>query len=132
MLTAVLDTNVIVSALRTSGGNPAKILDMFHAGEICVCYSEDICAEYLGVLSREKFGFPKPLVEALLLEIRTFGVGVAVSASDFPMPDETDRKFYDVARVSGAFLITGNAKHYPGDRFVLSPKEFCDFYAGDW
>ena len=41
-----------------------------------------------------------------------------------PMPDEDDRKFYDVAKSSGAFLITGNIKHFPSESFIVTPADF--------
>jgi hypothetical protein len=40
------------------------------------------------------------------------------------MPDEDDRVFYDSAKLAGAYLITGNAKHYPAQPFVVTPAEF--------
>jgi hypothetical protein len=44
------------------------------------------------------------------------------------MPDETDRKFYDVASACGALLITGNLKHYPSEPFIISPAGFLAGY----
>jgi hypothetical protein len=44
------------------------------------------------------------------------------------MPDETDRKFYDVAQSVNAWLITGNIRHYPPDPFVMLPAEFLRLY----
>jgi len=38
--------------------------------------------------------------------------------------DETDRIFYDTAKQSGSFLVTGNLKHYPQEIFILTPAEF--------
>ena len=47
--------------------------------------------------------------------------------SNTPLPDETDRKFYDLAKEVGAILITGNRKHYPDEEFIMTPSEFVDF-----
>jgi predicted nucleic acid-binding protein len=33
-------------------------------------------------------------------------------------------KFYDVARFSDAFLITGNIRHYPKESTIVTPAEF--------
>ena len=52
MMRVVLDTNVIVSALMSSLGNPAKILTLLFNEEIQIYYSGDILAEYEDVLSR--------------------------------------------------------------------------------
>jgi predicted nucleic acid-binding protein len=40
------------------------------------------------------------------------------------MTDETDRKFFDVAKACEAVLITGNRKHYPQDPLIITPAEF--------
>ena len=50
----VPDTNVLVSALLSKTGNPAKILDKFLKGELSIVYSEDILEEYEDVLHRPK------------------------------------------------------------------------------
>ena len=43
-----------------------------------------------------------------------------------PMPDETDRIFYDTAKASGAILITGNLKHFPSEPFIMKSAEFLE------
>jgi len=35
--------------------------------------------------------------------------------------DESDRVFYEVAKSAGAYLVTGNAKHFPDEPFIISP-----------
>jgi len=40
------------------------------------------------------------------------------------MIDEDDRKFYDTAKSVGAWLISGNLKHYPKEDFIKTPTEF--------
>jgi len=45
MLSVVIDTNVIVSALLSPSGSPAKIIDMVAQQKLRVCYSPDILAE---------------------------------------------------------------------------------------
>ena len=40
------------------------------------------------------------------------------------MLDEDDRVFYDIAKIAGAYLITGNLKHYPSKPFILTPSVF--------
>ena len=62
MIYAVIDTNVIVSALLTH--NPlvatAKVLDFLSEGRIVPVYNEDIIHEYHDVLHRRKFHFKFP------------------------------------------------------------------------
>jgi len=40
------------------------------------------------------------------------------------LSDEDDRCYYDTAKNFGAYLVTGNIKHYPDDPWVLTPAEF--------
>ena len=47
---------------------------------------------------------------------------------DAPFPDESDRKFYEVARFCRAPLVTGNSQHFPKDETVLTVAEFVDRY----
>ena len=43
---------------------------------------------------------------------------------NIPMPDESDRIFYDTDKQSGSILITGNTKHFPDEPFIMTPAEF--------
>ena len=59
MIRAVIDTNVLVSALRTL--NPdSPTIRIYYAilrGEILVLHSPEIIAEYEDVLHRDRFSF---------------------------------------------------------------------------
>jgi hypothetical protein len=68
-------------------------------------------------------------VRALLAAISACGCSLAVAPSGVPFADETDRKFYDIAKAAGAALITGNVRHYPGDPLVTAPAAFLARYA---
>jgi putative PIN family toxin of toxin-antitoxin system len=124
MVKVVLDTNVLVSSLWTPGGNPAKIIARMPLGALVPCYSYAIRKEYLAVLNRPKLRFSGSKTHEILAAIEKYGVSVIVEASSFPMTDETDRKFYDVARNSPAYLIAGNSKHFPPEPFIVSPADF--------
>jgi putative PIN family toxin of toxin-antitoxin system len=121
----VLDTNILVSALLTDG-LPTIIVDWIAEGGIWPCFDDRILAEYWDVLSRPKFGFPPLRVSRLIDAIARAGFGI--EAPPFPdevsMPDESDRKFYDIAKAAGAILITGNTRHYPNEPFILTPAAF--------
>ena len=52
---AVLDTNILVSALINEKGKPRKILGLFYDRKILVYYSDGIIEEYKEVLSRKEF-----------------------------------------------------------------------------
>ncbi|MDR1953300.1 MAG: putative toxin-antitoxin system toxin component, PIN family [Clostridiales Family XIII bacterium] len=51
-LCVVLDTNILVSALLSPLGNPAKVYKMFLTRELDLVFSTDIFAEYRDVLFR--------------------------------------------------------------------------------
>jgi hypothetical protein len=40
------------------------------------------------------------------------------------MPDESDRKFYEIAKHLNIPLVTGNKKHFPINELVISPSEY--------
>ena len=92
----VLDTNVLVSALRTPSGNPAKVYKMFLAEELILVYSEEILAEYEDVLHRPRLQISTEDADTVLEAIRLCGDLVAPNPSTDSMPDEDDRIFYDV------------------------------------
>jgi putative PIN family toxin of toxin-antitoxin system len=123
---AVLDTNILVSALLTHAGNPAQVVDMFLAGRLDLVYSAGIFDEYEDVLYRPRLRMPAEVAKTLLAAIRCFGEQVEFVPSTGAMPDEDDRVFYDTAKTAGAYLITGNVKHYPQEAFVLTPAEFLE------
>jgi putative PIN family toxin of toxin-antitoxin system len=120
----VLDTNVLVSALWTPGGNPAKILALAPLGEILPCYTFSIMKEYREVLNRPRLKFSGSQTAELLALFEWYGLMVTAKTSAIVMADESDRKFFDTAQTCGAVLITGNKKHYPPAPVVLTPAEF--------
>lgn len=65
---AVIDTNVIVSALlnHDSESNPSIVLTNVISGNITPLYNEDILSEYKDVLSRDKFPFRQEDVESTI------------------------------------------------------------------
>jgi len=124
----VLDTNILVSALLANGP-PAAIIDMVAEGKLTLFYNDLIISEYWDVLQRPKFGFHAIQVSRLIHNIVKAGIAIEVnSQSIIPMPHEDDRIFYDVAKVSHAFLITGNIKHYPHESCIVAPAGFLKMY----
>jgi putative PIN family toxin of toxin-antitoxin system len=124
MQRVVLDTNILVSALWTPVGNPSTIVSLVLSDKIMACFDYRILNEYRTVLIRPKFGFSRSQVDALLAEITNRGLTITVTPSTISIPDETDRKFFDVAKACEACLITGNIKHYPKDPLVMTPARF--------
>ena len=130
MMAVVLDTNILVSAFWTACGNAAKIVQMFIEEKIRLYYDAKIMTEYIMVLNRPKFAFSKAIIGEVLKSIRDDGMIIAAAPSKIAFTDESDRKFYDVARSCGGILITGNLKHYPSEPFIMTAAEFLLYTAG--
>ena len=122
----VLDTNILVSALLTPSGNPAKVYKLFLTGILALAYSEEILMEYRDVLHRPRLRIPAGDADTVLDVIRQYGKQVEPIPSIGPMADEDDRIFYDTAKSAGAYLITGNKRHFPDEPFILTPAEFLE------
>ena len=132
---AVIDTNVLVSALLISKEDSAtvQVLGKVLSGEIIPVYSTLIAKEYREVLSRKKFGFDGKTIEYLLSAIEKYGILVNPSPSGIVLPDMKDLPFYEVVlekRDDEAYLVTGNIKHFPKEPFVVTPRELLDILSG--
>jgi len=129
MILAVIDTNVLVSALWTDNPLAATriVLDLLASKKITPLYCEDIIVEYRDVLSRPKFQFDRQDVKNLINFIVETGVDTARTSYDGIMPDEDDRVFYEISLSrKESFLVTGNLKHFPKTPQVVTPAEFLE------
>ena len=131
MIYAVIDTNVLVSALITH--NPeaatAKVVRLLLEREFIPMYDEDIIAEYKDVLHRVKFPILPEPADALISYIIENGMEASRINYDEPMPDEDDRVFLEVAlSKEDSFLVTGNQKHYPASTRIITPAQFLEVY----
>jgi putative PIN family toxin of toxin-antitoxin system len=121
----VIDTNIFVSAAISPAGNPARIAALISkTTEIQVFYSAAILAEYKRVLSYERLNISAETQSAIIDSMIEFGILIEPPVSTIPLPDETDRIFYDTAKASGSILITGNIKHFPTEPFIITPADF--------
>lgn len=121
---AVIDTNVLVSALLSSKNDTAtvQVLGKVITGEIIPVYSNDITKEYREVLSRRKFGFSADLIQYLMSAIEKYGILVDPSPHGIILPDMKDVPFYEVVlekRDDNTYLVTGNIKHFPKEPFIV-------------
>ena len=128
---AVIDTNVLVSALLSSRNDTAtvQVIGKVISGEIIPVYSNVITKEYREVLSRKKFGFSGDAIAYLLSAFEKYGILVDPSPSGIILPDIKDLPFYEVVlekRDDDAYLVTGNIKHFPAKPFVVTPRELLD------
>jgi uncharacterized protein len=125
----VLDTNVIVSARLSPAGAPASIvIDRVLPGRVRAITCPSIIAEYFEVVRRPKFArfrFPPPWLDGL--------IEASMQLPDPPpwphqLPDPADEPFLALTKASGAWLVTGNLKHFPerarNGVTVVSPGEY--------
>lgn len=126
---AVIDTNVIVSALlaRNPQSATVRVLEAFWQGKIVPLVNDEIIGEYDEVLRRPKFRFPAGLVAEIVAAIKQSAVSAERVKSRQIFPDPKDAVFYEVAlSKNDAYLVTGNIKHFPHTSIVVTPAEMLD------
>ena len=128
---AVIDTNVLVSALLSRKNDTAtvQVIGKVIGGEITPLYSHAITKEYFEVLSRKKFGFSGEEIHYLLSAIEKYGILVEPSPAGVILPDIKDLPFYEIVmekRNDNTYLITGNIKHFPNETFIVTPREMLE------
>ena len=129
---AVLDTNVVVSALLFERGRLSWLRPSWMAGDFRPLVSHATAAELLRVLSYPKFHLSDQEIEALLGDFLPFAEPVEVKEATAALPrlsDPDDRIFLQLAEAGTAeFLVTGDqellAVPTPGDYRIISPAEF--------
>jgi len=125
----LIDTNVLVSALMNFNANPGKILSLILNMKVKIVYDNRILFEYIDVISREKFGFDEEIISGLINFIKGEGVFVNANPLNINFTDESDKKFYELFKTANVdYLITGNKKHFPKEKGIISPREFLDLY----
>jgi len=123
----ILDTNVIVSAFLSYNGIPAKILTSFLDGCLTLVYDNLIFAEYVRVLFKDKFKIDKEKAGDILDSIQKKGEYGIANTLRTKFSDESDKKFYELLKSTNVdYLITGNKKHFPNEKNILTPREFLD------
>ena len=132
----VLDTNVIVSAGIKPGSAPATlVMGWVLEGQVQAVTSPWIVEEYRQVARRAKFrryGFPPQWLEFLIEESLYLPDPTSWSGAPGPdpWPDPKDIPFLVVAHAAGAWLVTGNLKHFPeaarNEVKVLSPADYLN------
>ena len=127
---AVLDTNVLVSALLGASrmSIPTRVLKAITDGYLIPLYNDEIINEYREVLSRKKFPFDPELIETVLKMITADGLCLnRTKVTGEIFPDPKDLVFYEVAlSKEDSFLVTGNLKHFPKKPFIVSPAEMVE------
>ncbi len=100
MIRAVIDTNVLVSALIAPAGNEALIVLAVRQGWIKPYFSAEMLEEYAGVLARRRFRFPATEIGGLIELVRSRGEQVRAigPVRGIGSPDPGDEKFLACAQ----------------------------------
>ncbi len=129
MIYAVIDTNVLVSAMLTHNNLSAtiQVMEAMFANKITPLYNDEIISEYDDVLHREKFGFSEADICHYLEAIKQVGIlSLRIDSSEH-FPDPKDVVLYEVAlSKEDSYLVTGNKKHFPNKPAVVTPAEMLE------
>jgi putative PIN family toxin of toxin-antitoxin system len=135
MRLAVMDTNVIVSAGIRPGSPPARLLmEWILDGQVQLVICPRIAREYREVVRRAKFSryrFPPLWLEFVIEESM-----LLPDPASWPYagPDPKDLTFLALAYAAGAWLVTGNLRHFPkavqNGVTVLSPADYLAHLQG--
>ncbi|MDR1564959.1 MAG: putative toxin-antitoxin system toxin component, PIN family [Oscillospiraceae bacterium] len=126
MTRVVVDTNVLVSALLSPKGIPAKIIALIFNSRVDMCYDSRMLLEYENVLLRPKFSFDSQDIAQLMESLTQIGTAILPEPLSINFADEDDKKFYETAKTARAVLVTGNGKHFSNDPCIVSPTEFME------
>ena len=98
-------------------------------GEFTPLYHREILEEYDEVLHRGKFHLTEDVIQTVLSAVKQYGIEVFPQPTGEILIDMDDLIFYEVAmekRDDGAYLVTGNQKHYPLRVFIVTPSEMME------
>lgn len=132
----VIDTNVLVSGLRSNQGASFKVLTLLGSHYFQTIISVAVFLEYEEVLLRENILDPKELDTFLLY---LYKVSRRQSIFFLYRPNSNDPKdemFFDLAIASQAeYLITHNLKDYKNaSKYgfkAITPKQFLEIIKGE-
>lgn len=132
---AVIDTNVLVSAMLKWRSVPGSVMEFVLNGIIVPVLNEDIVSEYRTVLSRPKFGLTDDIITDIIESIEDAGLHVDADTINIDLPDPKDRVFYEVVmeerKEEDAYLVTGNIKHFPDRPYIVTPRQMIDIILED-
>lgn len=129
MIHAVIDTNILVSALITHNSNAStvKVLESMFLRRFTPLYNDEIIEEYKEVLHRKKFKLTEEQISIVIDYIKQNGIDSSRFPYDGDMPDEDDRVFYEIVlSEEDSFLVTGNLKHFPRTPQVVTAAQMME------
>ena len=134
MIYAVIDTNVLVSAMITKNMDSptVRVIDAIFDRRIIPVYTDEIICKYDEVLHRDRFHLNDGRIRKLLAAIMR-GLYVIPHSTGMIIPDMDDLIFLETALEAndlGTYLVTGNQKHFPDLDFVVTPSEMVSLLEG--
>ena len=124
MIRAVLDTNVIVSALLQPSGGPVQL-----------CVSGNVYAEYEEVIRRPRLRRTETVIASTLDTIHDKGFWVRPVETIRACSDPDDDIFLECAAAAQAdYLVAGNLRHFPSSWMktrIVTSRLFLDVMSGD-
>ena len=130
---AVLDTNVVVSALLKLDGLESQVLRLGLQGKVKLFASPAILAEYALVLARPHLKLNSQEIHTTLQQLQEASVLVHPRYTLTACPHEEDNRFVECAEAAEAhFLVTGNKRHFPAtwkSTRVMNAREFLEYFA---
>ncbi len=132
MIRAVLDTNILLAALRSRNGASFEIIRRYRMGEFALVMANTVLMEYEEILKREgpAFALLAETVDRFLNALCAGAEQIRTSGFWKPsLPDPDDEPLAQLAlEAKVGYLVTHNLRHFPLDRFtgiqIVSPKEF--------
>lgn len=136
MIKAVLDTNVLISAIISSKGSPAKIISFWRKRKFTLIISREILAELESVLGYkriiEKYHLDKKIIEKYLKLFKDFAsIYKTKEKVNIIKADPSDNKFLEVAiKAAADFIVSGDNHLLCLDNFqgvkIVTPKDFYE------
>lgn len=127
---AVIDTNVLVSAMLKWDSVPGHVMEFAFDGLIVPILNSDIMKEYREVLLRPKFHLTPDIVDDVLAALEARGLFVEPEPLHLQLPDPKDLIFYEIVmearKAENSYLVTGNIRHFPVEPFVVTPRDMLD------
>jgi uncharacterized protein len=135
MIDAVLDTNVVVSALLRLDSPPGLVLRLALDGRVRCFISEALLAEYEDVLGRTELNLSVGVTKTTLRRIRRTFTTVVPARRVVVSSDSEDNKVLECALEARAdYIVTGNLRHFPTrfqDIRILAPRDFLAIYGSE-
>ena len=134
MLKIILDTNVLVSALIQKSFPYFILSHLYFERKFKLCLSEELIAEYKGVLQRDKFKrFEDFTIMAayVLNDIERHAQFYVPKNRLTVINDDADNRLLELARECAAdYLITGNTNDFTMKEYhstkIISPRAFWE------